>query len=125
MAWIYEVPLATTHTLRNMLNDPNLSLETIVEATKGFDLPIAVSVVKLYFLELNPPVLGWEGWEDAKAVYPAGQSRSGSDQEKMADLQPVGADQERDVTSALTSVLGRLPGIQLFVLNTIVKHLKS
>ena len=37
----------------------------------------------------------------------------------------VGADQERDMTSAVMSVLGRLPGAQLFVLDAIVKHLKE
>lgn len=37
----------------------------------------------------------------------------------------VGADLERDVKSALTSVLGRLPGIQLFVLDAVVKHFKE
>lgn len=89
MSWIYEVPLATTHTLRNMINDPSLPLETIVEATKGFDLPIAASVVKLYFLELNPPVLGWEGWEDAKAVYPSGKCCP-SIQDQHADIPQLG-----------------------------------
>ena len=37
----------------------------------------------------------------------------------------VGADLERDVTSALISVLGRLPGIQLFVLDAVVQHFKK
>jgi hypothetical protein len=37
----------------------------------------------------------------------------------------VGADQERDMTSAVTSVLGRLPGAQLYTLDAVVKHLKE
>ncbi|KAK4684344.1 hypothetical protein P7C73_g5840, partial [Tremellales sp. Uapishka_1] len=107
-AWIYEVPLVETHMLRNLINNPQIELQDMVALVKKFNIPVAAGVVKLYLLELSPPVLGWEGWEDAKAVYPA-----------------VGADQERDMTSAVTSVLGRLPGAQLFVLDAVVAHLKE
>ncbi|WRT69442.1 uncharacterized protein IL334_006428 [Kwoniella shivajii] len=107
-SWIYEVPLNETHLLRATINDPHLSVEDLVTMIKKFNLPIAAGTVKLYLLELNPPVLGWEGWEDAKAVYPA-----------------VGADQERDMTSAVTSVLGRLPGSQLYVLDAVIKHFRE
>ncbi|RXK38051.1 hypothetical protein M231_04721 [Tremella mesenterica] len=105
-AWIYEVPLNETHMLRNVLNTPSMSLEAMVEMIKKYNVPVAAGVIKLYMLELNPPVMTWEGWEDARAVYPA-----------------VGADQERDMTSALTSVLSRLPSICLYVLEALVKHL--
>ncbi|WWD20080.1 hypothetical protein CI109_104554 [Kwoniella shandongensis] len=107
-AWIYEVPLTETHMLRNAINNPHISIEDMVSIVKKFNVPVAAGTVKLYLLELNPPVLGWEGWEDAKAVYPA-----------------VGADQERDMTSAVTSVLGRLPGSQLFVLDAVIKHFRD
>ncbi|WWC93065.1 uncharacterized protein L201_008030 [Kwoniella dendrophila CBS 6074] len=107
-SWIYEVPLNETHMLRNAINNPQIPLDDLVNIVKKFNLPIAAGTVKLYLLELNPPVLGWEGWEDAKAVYPA-----------------IGADQERDMTSAVTSVLGRLPGSQLYVLDAVIKHFKD
>ncbi|WVF68680.1 hypothetical protein IAT40_003452 [Kwoniella sp. CBS 6097] len=107
-SWIYEVPLNETHMLRNAINNPQIPADDLVTIIKKFNLPIAAGTVKLYLLELNPPVLGWEGWEDAKAVYPA-----------------VGADQERDMTSAVTSVLGRLPGSQLYVLDAVIKHFRE
>ncbi|KAK8849456.1 hypothetical protein IAR55_004789 [Kwoniella newhampshirensis] len=107
-AWIYEVPLTETHMLRNAINNPHISIEDVISIVKKFNVPVAAGAVKLYLLELNPPVLGWEGWEDAKAVYPA-----------------VGADQERDMTSAVTSVLGRLPGSQLFALDAVIKHFRD
>ncbi|WVQ96215.1 hypothetical protein IAU59_003319 [Kwoniella sp. CBS 9459] len=107
-SWIYEVPLHETHMLRNAINNPQIPVDDMVTIIKKFNLPIAAGIVKLYMLELNPPVLGWEGWEDAKAVYPA-----------------VGADQERDMTSAVTSVLGRLPGSQLYVLDAVIKHFRE
>ncbi|KAL7424901.1 Rho-GTPase-activating protein 8 [Cryptotrichosporon argae] len=107
-AWIYEVPLTETHMLRNAVNNAQLSVDDIALVANKFNVPVVAGTIKLWFLELCPPVLGWEGWEDAKAVYPS-----------------VGADQERDVTSAVTSVIGRLPAVQLFVLNAIVQHYKE
>nr|XP_019043257.1 hypothetical protein I302_07831 [Kwoniella bestiolae CBS 10118]OCF22187.1 hypothetical protein I302_07831 [Kwoniella bestiolae CBS 10118] len=107
-SWIYEVPLNETHMLRNAVNNPQIPLDDLITIIKKFNLPIAAGAVKLYLLELNPPVLGWEGWEDAKAVYPA-----------------IGADQERDMTSAVSSVLGRLPGSQLYVLDAVIKHFRE
>jgi hypothetical protein len=67
--------LNETHMLRNAINNPGMSVEDMVNVIKKFNVPVAAGTVKLYLLELNPPVLGWEGWEDAKAVYPAGECR--------------------------------------------------
>ncbi|CAK9784874.1 hypothetical protein CC85DRAFT_257483 [Cutaneotrichosporon oleaginosum] len=107
-AWIYEVPLEETHMLRNAINHSQLRVDEVSTIAQKFNLPTVCGVVKLWLLELNPPVLGWEGWEDAKAIYPS-----------------VGADLERDMTSAVTSVVSRLPASQLFTLNAIIKHWKD
>nr|XP_018260514.1 GTPase activating protein [Kwoniella dejecticola CBS 10117]OBR82672.1 GTPase activating protein [Kwoniella dejecticola CBS 10117] len=107
-SWIYEVPFNETHMLRNAINNPQIPMDDLIAIVKKFNLPIAAGTLKLYLLELNPPVLGWEGWEDAKAVYPA-----------------IGADQERDMTNAVSSVLGRLPGSQLYVLDAVIKHFRN
>jgi hypothetical protein len=72
-AWLYEVPLNEVHVLRNSINDVRLTSEQITEITKRFNVPVAAGAVKLWLLELNPPVMGWEGWEDAKGVYPASE----------------------------------------------------
>lgn len=85
-----------------------MPISDLVEIVKKFNLPVAAGTVKLWLLELNPPLLGWEGWEDAKAIYPS-----------------VGADQERDMTSAVISVLGRLAGVQLYVLDALVGHMRK
>ena len=68
------MPLHETHMLRNAINNPKVSLDDMVNVVKKFNVPVVAATVKLYLLELNPPVLGWEGWEDAKGVYPAGES---------------------------------------------------
>jgi hypothetical protein len=70
-AWLYEVPLNEVHVLRNSINDVRLTREQITEIVKRFNVPVAAGAVKLWLLELNPPVMGWEGWEDAKGIYPA------------------------------------------------------
>ena len=72
-SWIYEVPLQETHALRNSINKSRSSLEEQQDMIKRFNVPVVAGVVKLYLLELSPPVIGWEGWEDAKAVYPTGE----------------------------------------------------
>jgi hypothetical protein len=107
-SWIYEVPLQEVHMLRNSLNSAQLTLDDMTTIAKKFNVPIVAAATKLWLLELNPPVLGWEGWEDAKAVYPS-----------------VGADQERDMTSAVSEVLLPLPAAQLFTLNAVVKFWKE
>lgn len=73
-AWLYEVPLVETHVLRNAINDVRLTSDQIAEIAKRFNAPVIAAAIKLWLLELNPPVMGWEGWEDAKGVYPASQS---------------------------------------------------
>lgn len=107
-SWIYEVPLEELHMLRAAVNSPMLTAEEVATIGKKFNAPIVCGTIKLWLLELNPPVVGWEGWEDAKAVYPS-----------------IGADLERDTSSAISSVLARLPASQLYTLNTIIKYFKE
>lgn len=97
-----------THMLRNAINNPKIPVDDLISIVKKFNAPVAAGTIKLYLLELNPPVMGWEGWEDAKAVYPA-----------------VGADQDVDMTSAVASVLGRLPGSHIFALDAVIKHFRT
>lgn len=94
--------------LRNAINNPKIPVDDLISIVKKFNAPVTAGTIKLYLLELNPPVMGWEGWEDAKAVYPA-----------------VGADQDVDMTSAVASVLGRLPGSHIFALDAVIKHFRT
>ena len=50
-----------------------MTIAEMIDTIKKFNVPIAAGTVKLYLLELSPPVMTWEGWEDAKAVYPSGR----------------------------------------------------
>jgi hypothetical protein len=37
-----------------------------------YDPPVLASAVKLWLLELDPPIALWEGWEDLRRLYPNG-----------------------------------------------------
>jgi hypothetical protein len=36
------------------------------------DPPVIASTLKLWLLELDPPLGTWEGWEDIRKLYPNG-----------------------------------------------------
>jgi hypothetical protein len=71
-AWIYEVSLNAVHHLRESLNaiPPEQPIPTDI-VTK-YDAPVLASAVKLWLLELDPPIALWEGWEDLRRLYPNG-----------------------------------------------------
>jgi len=109
--WIYEVPLRNVHQLRDslvrFLPDDAPPLDLLAR----FDAPVLASTVKLWLLELNPPLGTWEGWEDIRTIYPN-----------------VGAgapENAADHTEELKRVLGHLPKVYLQTLDAIMKHLKS
>jgi len=37
-----------------------------------FDAPVLAGCVKLWALELDPPLALWEGWDDIRKLYPTG-----------------------------------------------------
>lgn len=47
--WLYDVPLAATHHLRNALNKGKVDYREVLEK---YEIPIVASVLKLYLLEL-------------------------------------------------------------------------
>ena len=47
--WLYDVPLAATHRLRNELNNSKVDYQEVLER---YDVPVVASVLKLYLLEL-------------------------------------------------------------------------
>jgi hypothetical protein len=71
-AWIYEVPLPAVHHLREVLNATAPDLPIPPEVVKHYDAPVLASGVKLWALELDPPLALWEGWEDFRKLYPTG-----------------------------------------------------
>jgi len=71
-AWIYEVPLTAVHHLRESLNAVDPEQPIPADIMTNYDPPVLASAVKLWLLELDPPIALWEGWEDLRRLYPNG-----------------------------------------------------
>ncbi|TIA69361.1 hypothetical protein E3P91_03646 [Wallemia ichthyophaga] len=70
--WILDIPLVTCHNVSLALS--NVPSVKIIGALEGVlndvHAPIIAACVRLFALELNPPLGGLHTWEDARAVYP-------------------------------------------------------
>ncbi|KAG8834562.1 hypothetical protein FRC17_008396 [Serendipita sp. 399] len=109
-SWIYEIPLPIIHHLREALNSQPADTPIPVEFFEKVDAPILAGVTKLWLLELDPPVGTWEGWDDFRRIYPAvGVTLEVSEEQHLEDVR---------------TALHRLPKVHLFVLDTVIKHVK-
>ena len=68
------MPLPAVHHLREAINAVPLDQPVPVELLDKYDAPIIASTIKLWLLELNPPLALWEGWEEFRKIYPHGES---------------------------------------------------
>lgn len=66
------MPLPAVHHLRESINSlpPDAPIPT--ELLEKYDPPVIASTIKLWLLELDPPLGGWEGWDDFRKIYPNG-----------------------------------------------------
>ena len=71
-AWIYEVPLVAVHHLRETLNAVPPMQDIPDDVLAKYDAPVIASAVKLWVLELDPPLGMYEGWDDLRKLYPTG-----------------------------------------------------
>lgn len=71
-SWIYDIPLHILHHLREALNSQPLDAPIQPEFFEKVDAPVLAGIIKLWLLELDPPVGTWEGWDDIKKIYPSG-----------------------------------------------------
>lgn len=80
-----------------------------------YDAPVLAGCVKLWALELDPPLALWEGWDDIRKLYPTVGSAV------KADGEPSEEQRLQDLQTALQ----RLPKVHLYVLNALVTHLRN
>ncbi|KAF8957472.1 hypothetical protein BDZ97DRAFT_1846365 [Flammula alnicola] len=113
-AWIYEVPLPAVHHLRESLNAITPDQPFPADLLAKFDAPVIASCIKLWALELSPPLALYEGWEDFRRLYPT-----------VGSAPKTGEESEEQHLQQVSSALLRLPRVHLYVLDAILKHLKN
>lgn len=113
-AWIYEVPLGPVHQLRESLNTIPLGQPYPPDLFVKLDAPVIAACIKLWTLELSPPLGMYEGWEEFRKLYQA----------RKNDDPASGEDTEKEHLEKVAATLQRLPMVHLYVLDTILSHLK-
>ena len=66
------MPLASVHHLREALNGVDSDQPIPKELLAKYDAPVIAGAVKLWVLELDPPLTLWEGWDEIRKLYPSG-----------------------------------------------------
>ncbi|KZV71565.1 hypothetical protein PENSPDRAFT_734057 [Peniophora sp. CONT] len=111
-AWIYEVPLRAVHHAREALNGSDLDLPIPPDLLTKYDAPVLASTIKLWLLELDPPLAMWDGWDEIRKIYPSvGSSKS----------VPTGEEHQE----ALRAVLQRFPKVHLYALDALITHIRA
>ncbi|EIN06168.1 hypothetical protein PUNSTDRAFT_145491 [Punctularia strigosozonata HHB-11173 SS5] len=111
--WIYEVPLAAVHHLRESLNGVPIDQPIPAGVLAKYDPPVLASAIKLWALELDPPLALYEGWDEIRKIYPP-----------VGSAKAEGESTEKKLEN-LHNALMRLPKVHLYVLDAILSHLKS
>ncbi|KAI0821557.1 hypothetical protein BC629DRAFT_1278140 [Irpex lacteus] len=112
--WIYEVPLVAVHHLRETLNAVPAMQDIPDDTLSKYDAPVLASAVKLWLLELDPPLCTYEGWDDFRKLYPTVGAAKTEDQSS-----------EEQHIQDLQTALQKLPRVHLLVLDTLIKHLRE
>ena len=104
------MPLPAVHRLSEVLNATPPEKAIPLEVVTRFDAPVLASTVKLWALELDPPLALYEGWEEIRKLY---------------RVKAEGQQTEEEHVQNLGAALQKLPRVHLYVLDAIVKHLKK
>lgn len=111
--WIYEVPLTSVHHLRESLNAVPTAQDIPEDLLNKYDAPVIAGAIKLWMLELNPPLGMYESWDEIRKIYPSVGAKSNAEVP------------EKEHFEAVQSALQKLPKVHLFVLDAIVHHFKE
>ncbi|TFK32789.1 hypothetical protein BDQ12DRAFT_474872 [Crucibulum laeve] len=117
-SWIYEVPLPAVHHLRESLNALPPDQPIPADLLARYDAPVIASAIKLWALELDPPLALYEGWEEFRKLYPAVGATT-------VKGEGEGENSEEQRLQNLSAALQRLPRVHLYVLDVLVKHIKG
>lgn len=100
-SWLYETPLVAQHHLRSALNGGKLDKQILGK----YDLPVIVSLIKLWLLELDVPVILFSHYDEYRPMYPR-----------------VGTESSEVPVKHLANHIARLPPVHLEVLRVLIRH---
>lgn len=82
---------------------------------KQSDLPVVAAVVKLFFLELDPPVIPYSAYDSLHSIYPqvAGSAKSDDEADNAGRVEK------------LKEFLSHLPRVNLHTLDALLRHLRQ
>lgn len=109
--------MPAVHHLRETLNAIPPEEPIPAEVIAKYDPPVIASAIKLWALELDPPLALYEGWDDFRKLYPTVGS--------SAAAKTDGENTEEQRIKDLSAALQRLPRVHLYALDAIVSHLKT
>ena len=66
------MPLPAVHHVREALNAIPPEQPFPEDILAKYDAPVLAGAVKLWALELNPPLGMYEGWDELRKLYPTG-----------------------------------------------------
>lgn len=122
------------HHLREALNAIPPGQLISPEVLAKYDAPVLACTIKLWALELDPPLGLWEGWDDFRRIYPTGSFFQLSAHVAVLTHIPseVGAgaksddagNQTQHIQNVQTALL-RLPKVHLLVLQALFGHIKE
>lgn len=69
--WIYEVPLNAVHHLRETLNSVPEGQDIPDDVLEKYDAPVLAAALKLWLLELDPPLGLYDAWDEFRKIYPS------------------------------------------------------
>lgn len=104
--------MPAVHHLRETLNAIPVGQPISGEVLAKYDAPVIASAIKLWALELNPPLALYEGWDDIRKLYPTVGAAKTENEDAEQHIRDLGA------------ALQRLPRVHLYVLDALVSHLK-
>lgn len=118
------------HHLREALNAIPPEQPFSPEMLAKYDAPVLAAGVKLWALELDPPLALWDGWDDIRKLYPTGRFAHVWTSFLRLTMRIVGSAKAGGMASEqqhlqdLQVALQRLPRVHLYVLDAIVSHLR-
>lgn len=67
------MPLSAVHHLRETLNSVPDGQDIPEDALEKYDAPVLAAGVKLWLLELEPPLGLYDAWDEFRKIYPSSE----------------------------------------------------